>query len=377
MTWNVNSWQNFKAKHIPKYNDDIKTTKNKLANNSGFVDFNNIKNLTHLLSLVPTSNHFVVQMGECAETFENSNSKNITSRLKLIEDFCSYLPSNIKPIKIGRIAGQYSKPRSEEFEIINNIETPVYKGDMFHSFDNREFNSNRMIEAYNYSKQSYDVIKKYDPSIFISHEALNLHYEECLTKLCEDGRYYNLSAHMLWLGEKTRFLESAHVEYLRGIVNPVGIKISNQIPINELISIIKLINPENISGKIILINRMGAKNTLVDFENIVQGIKSSNLNVVWMCDPMHGNTFKTKNNYKTRKLNDIISEITDFANILKKNQVKFGGIHLENSPEDIYECLDNDNDTLGEKYTTLCDPRLNKNQSIKIAQIISELLVAK
>ena len=375
MKWSLNSWQKLSAKHIPQYNDNIESIKNKLSSLDGFINYEEIKNFISILSKVSTSNHFIVQMGECAELFTKSNEQDIISRLNLIEDFCSLLPKKITPVKIGRIAGQYSKPRSEDFELINGVKTPVYKGDMFHDFENRNFDSNRMIEAYNYSKKSYDIIQKQNKDIFTSHEALNLHYEECVTKLAEDGKYYNLSAHMLWLGEKTRFLESAHVEYLRGIANPVGIKISNQIAVDELLEIIKLINPENTLGKIILINRMGSKNTSKDFDNITIAIKKSGLSIIWTCDPMHGNTFKLENNYKTRKLEDIISEITDFANILKKNDIKFGGIHLENSPDDIYECIDNNCNTVGEKYETLCDPRLNRNQSLEIAKLITKLII--
>lgn len=375
MKWSLNSWQKLSAKHIPQYNDNIESIKNKLSSLDGFINYEEIKNFISILSKVSTSNHFIVQMGECAELFTKSNEQDIISRLNLIEDFCSLLPKKITPVKIGRIAGQYSKPRSEDFELINGVKTPVYKGDMFHDFENRNFDSNRMIEAYNYSKKSYDIIQKQNKDIFTSHEALNLHYEECVTKLAEDGKYYNLSAHMLWLGEKTRFLESAHVEYLRGIANPVGIKISNQIAVDELLEIIKLINPENTLGKIILINRMGSKNTSKDFDDITIAIKKSGLSIIWTCDPMHGNTFKLENNYKTRKLEDIISEITDFANILKKNDIKFGGIHLENSPDDIYECIDNNCNTVGEKYETLCDPRLNRNQSLEIAKLITKLII--
>ncbi len=376
MNWFTNSWKNFKTYHIPSYNKDIENIKSNLSDLDGFIDHKDIKNLTYILSLTDDNNYFIVQMGECAELFIDSNKENIISRLDLIEEFCSYLPKNITPIKIGRIAGQYSKPRSEDFEIINNIKTPVYKGDMFHDYFDRELDPIRMIKAYEYSKLSYEIIQEHNKEVFTSHEALNLHYEESLTKKCGDGKYYNLSAHMLWLGEKTRFIDSAHVEYLRGIQNPIGIKISHQISVKDLISIIKLINPTNYKGKIILINRMGAKNTSKYLDNISIEIKDSKLNVLWMCDPMHGNTFKTNTNYKTRKLDDIVAEITDFANILKKNNIKFCGIHLENSPDNIYECIDDSCKILSEaKYKTLCDPRLNRNQSIKIAKLLYKIII--
>lgn len=375
MTWSINSWKNFSIKHVPQYNDDIETTKKTLASLDGFINYKDISILISTLALVNSSNHFIVQMGECAEIFTKSNTPNVLARLNLIEEFCSYLPKTITPIKIGRIAGQYSKPRSEDFEEIDGLKTPVYKGDMFHEFHNREIKATRMLEAYEHSKEIYRIIQKEHKYIFTSHEALNLHYEECVTKLCEDGKHYNLSAHMLWLGEKTRFLQSAHVEYLKGIANPIGIKISNQIAIDDLLNIIELINPQNANGKIILINRMGAQHTLFDLEKIVLGLKNSEINVIWMCDPMHGNTFKAENGFKTRKLDDIISEVTDFATVLKNNGIKFGGIHLENSPEDIYECLDCSDNILGEKYETLCDPRLNKNQSLQVAKLIAKLII--
>jgi 3-deoxy-7-phosphoheptulonate synthase len=178
---------------------------------------------------------------------------------------------------------------------------------------------------------------------------------------------------MLWLGEKTRFLNSAHVEYLKGIENPVGIKVSHNINSQDLIKIIKLLNPQNMSGKIILINRMGAKNTPLYLDNLLAAIKNAGLQVIWTVDPMHGNTYKHEG-YKTRNMQDIISEITDFAAILANQKTKFGGIHLETSPNNIYECTEGDKQTLGEKYETLCDPRLNKEQSFTIAKLLANLI---
>ncbi|MDR0483893.1 MAG: 3-deoxy-7-phosphoheptulonate synthase [Alphaproteobacteria bacterium] len=373
MAWSINSWQNFTTKHMPKYHEDITDIKTQLAKKDSIVDSKSIDELLLLLSKVNDSNYFIMQMGECAELFANATKEDIFSRVNFIEEVCRYFPESLNIIKIGRIAGQYSKPRSEDFEIINDEKTLVYKGDMFHDYMNREIKASRMLLSADVSKRTYDIMQKFNQEIFTSHEALNLHYEEGFTRLI-NSKYYNTSAHMLWLGEKTRFLNSSHVEYLRGISNPVGIKISHNISSADLIKIIRLLNPENIPGKIVLINRMGVKNTHLYLENLLQEVKNTNLNVIWMCDPLHGNTYKDSNNYKVRNLTDIIKEITDFAIILYKHKVKFGGIHLENSPKDIYECVDGSMRNIGEKYETLCDPRLNKEQSFTIAKLLAKLI---
>ncbi|MCL2567469.1 MAG: 3-deoxy-7-phosphoheptulonate synthase [Alphaproteobacteria bacterium] len=367
MTWSNNSWQNFTAIHMPVYNEDIADVKKQLSHKEDIVDAKSINELKNLLK----GNGFIVQMGECAETFADATVEDITSRINFMEKFCEYLPiDNI--IKIGRIAGQYSKPRSEDFEVVDGKKISVYKGDMFHDYNNRVINPQRMLLAYEAAQKSYEIIKNSGKKIFISHEALNLHFEAGLTKLI-NGKHYNVSAHMLWLGEKTRFLKSAHIEYLRGIENPIGIKISSNINTEDLITIIKLLNPQNAAGKIILINRMGAKNTPMFLENLLIAVKNAGLSVIWIVDPMHGNTYK-ENNYKTRNLQDILQEITDFAVILQKQGVKFGGIHLENSPKQIYECIENNKPLVPEKYKTLCDPRLNQNQSFVVAELLVKLI---
>ncbi|MDR2007630.1 MAG: 3-deoxy-7-phosphoheptulonate synthase [Alphaproteobacteria bacterium] len=368
MNWSTNSWQKFTAIHMPKYNEDIDDIKRQLSAKDGIVAPDSINAFKQRLC----GGGFIVQMGECAETFANATDDDINNRINFIEEFCNLLPvDNI--IKIGRIAGQYSKPRSEDFEEVNGEKIPVYKGDMFHDYTLRQLDPKRMLLAYEASKKSYEIILQSAKPILTSHEALNLHYEEAMTRLCEDNKYYNVSAHMLWLGEKTRFRASAHVEYLRGIENPIGIKVSHKIEIGDLIEIIKLLNPQNKLGKIILISRMGVKHTPIFLENILSAVKNAGLHVVWTADPMHGNTYKNENNYKTRNLADIITEISDFAEILAKNGVKFGGIHLENSPNDIYECV-GDVKELGTKYETLCDPRLNKEQSFAIAELLAKLI---
>lgn len=371
MTWKITSWRNYLVKQIPQYPvDDLVKIQKKLQYLQPLVSVSKVNALKQQLETLQKNNGFIVQLGECAEAFSQANYEDVTQRIQLISEFSQILSNKRNIVPIGRIAGQYAKPRSSHFEH-NGVH--IYKGDMVHDYTSRQLDTTRFLLAYENSVKTLKYMKPYE-EIYTSHEALMLPYEECFTYKI-NNIYYNLTAHMLWLGDKTRFLNSAHVEYLRGIANPIGIKISHHVNTHELCQIIKILNPTNAYNKIILINRMGIKYIKEHLPPLIQGIKQNNLQVHWLCDPMHGNTFST-NNYKTRDMFAIIKEVELFQAILTENQVYFAGIHLEATYQNVTECLDNkiSSQNLGNNYQTLCDPRLNKEQTIELARIIKDLL---
>ncbi len=441
--WNLESWKNYKIKQHPQWEEHPKINyiKKKLANYPQLVFKNEIKTLKNRLSQVEDGKYYVIQGGDCAETFSDFNSEIIKNKLNILLQMSivlSYRTSK-KALRIGRIAGQFAKPRTNLTEIVDNIEIPSYRGDAVNSIDpdllSRTPDPNRMIEAYNQSAYTMNMIrsiinagytniknannwdidfikstsqgKKYkeiidkllkaisfidtvDNSIYpnvklelyefyTSHEGLLLDYEQALSRYdCNEKKYYDFSGHMIWVGDRTRRLDSAHIEFVSGIENPIGIKIGPSIDEEELIDIIKKVNPYNEKGKIVLISRLGVDNIENILPNLIQKIKKKNLNAVWICDPMHGNTFNNKYGYKTRHFNTILNELESYINIHKKLKSFPGGIHIEFTGEDVTECLGGlqniDDTALMKRYETACDPRLNNKQSLELIFRLTDLL---
>ncbi len=374
MTWIPSTWEKFPHKHIPKYSKNLREVKRELLRRDPLVDFKDIITLKNQLSAVESNKLFIVQMGECAERFSQSTEDDVQSRVTTLNNFCLLFKGLKKIIKIGRMAGQYTKPRSHDFELSGGQLVQSYKGDIVHDFYDRKIDSKRLLLAYDNSKLTLDILRNMNENIFVSHEALNLHYEECMSTVQEDNKYYNLSAHSLWLGERTRFKTSAHVEYLRGVHNPIGIKISSEIVLEDLLSIIKILNPSDEIGKIMLICRFGHLKVGKYLGEIITAVENNKLNVLWLCDPMHGNTFVNANGIKSRRIEDIKKELINFTQIMNGHNKYIAGVHLENSWEDIYECEEENNLVDNLKYKTLCDPRLNSSQSIEIGKLLTTLL---
>ena len=347
--------------------------------------------------------------------------------------------ANVPVVKVGRLAGQFAKPRSSPKEQKDGIELPSYLGDIINSinFDekSREPNPNRMIEAYNQSASTQNLIRAFatggyadlsyvqnwnldfvknspqgsafkeiadriseslsfmnacginsktsrelaESNFFISHEALLLPYESCFVRIdSTTGDWYDVSAHMVWIGDRTRQIDGAHVEFCSGISNPIGIKVGPLTDSDELLKLIEILNPKNETGKIILIVRMGFKKIEKLFTKILRKIKNSGLNVVWSCDPMHGNIEKSNSGYKTRKFANILEEVKLFFEIHKKEGTYAGGIHLEMTGQNVTECLGGmqkiTDEDLVARYHTHCDPRLNASQSIELAFLLASSL---
>jgi len=440
--WNLNSWKNFEIlqqpnwPHISQYNQIIQ----KLCSYPSLIFQNQITQLKQRLIQVENNKAFLIQGGECAESFKEFSENSIKNKLKILFQMATIISygASIETVKIGRIAGQYAKPRTLQLETRSGITLPAYRGDsindMAFNLKPRTPNPKRLLEAYNKSTATLNLIqpiiknefknlkhfwniemlnhsKVYnrfekiiqninkslkffnaisnDVNLFneekfnefyISHECLLLDYESALTRK-NNNQYYNASAHMVWLGDRTRTINSAHVEYLSGIENPIGIKCGPDLDIGDLKLIIKKINPQNEKGKIVLICRLGVKKIKNQLPKIINMITRNQLNVIWSCDPMHGNTYKSKNNYKTRNFSTIIKELQLFFDIHHNHKTNANGVHFELTPNDVTECVGGirniKESDLHIKYETSCDPRLNHEQSIELAFLITDLIKEK
>ena len=433
--WTTKSYiiKKFEKLQQPVWGDEkkLKSIKKQLKNMPPLVFSGEIENLRNELKEVECGNRFILHGGCCAESFEDSTGTNIRDDLNVLTKM-SFLINSLgekRVLKIGRIAGQFAKPRSSTYETIDGKQIYSYRGDMVNNFEANEQaripNPEKMLKGYFYSASTLNLLRGFaeggyeslksvykwplklpkqiqikidniqkafhmfmdtnkmngrylDSRYFTSHEALLLDYEEVMIRkssLIKKDGWYGCSAHLLWIGERTRSLNSAHIELLRGIENPIGIKIGPKAVPSDVIKIIKTLNKENESGKILLIIRMGSKNIKKSLTPIIKAVQKEKLNVIWITDPMHENTFK-KGNHKTRDVCEIKKEITLFFDICMKNSTIPSGVHLEMTGKDVYECIDSKNSKkkLGEKYDTLCDPRLNTEQSISVALHIADLL---
>ena len=440
--WSPSSWRTKPAKHLPIYKDenDLINSIEKIRKFPPLVFAGEARSLKSKLANVADGKAFLLQGGDCAESFIDFHPDNIKNSFKVILQMAVVLTfgASCPVVKVGRIAGQFAKPRSSDKETINGIELESYKGDIINGIDftkeDRSPDPERLIQAYNQSASTLNLLRAfsqggyanlnkihqwnlnfveeenankfsqiadrideclafmkacgindsnvsqiYETEFFTSHEALLLEYEEALTRIdSTTGNWYDVSAHMLWVGDRTRQLDGAHIEFVSGIENPLGIKVGPTSDPVELLKIIDYINPANEAGKVTLICRMGADKIDNHLPAIIKKIQSEGKIVVWACDPMHGNTIKSKTGFKTRPVKNIFSEIQKFFAIHKSIGTYPGGIHLEMTGSDVTECMGGlqqiTDEDLKNRYHTFCDPRLNASQSLEIAFLISEYL---
>ena len=441
--WTPYSWKSKKALHQPNYLDEKKLDKTvkKMKKLPPLVFAGEVRSLKKELAKCVDGQGFLLQAGDCAESFAEFHPNYIRDTFRVIMQMAVILSfaAGVPVVKVGRLAGQFAKPRSSPIEEKSGKKLPSYLGDMINaiSFDekSREHNPERMLQAYNQAAstqnllrafayggyadlstiQSWnlDFVKKskqgsdfkiladriseclnfinacginnknvrqlYETNFFISHEALLLPYESAFTRIdSTTGNWYDVSTHMVWIGDRTRQLDGAHVEFCKGISNPIGIKVGPTANANDIIKLVNKINPENEKGKIVLIVRMGAKKINELFPKLLKQFKKSNLNIVWSCDPMHANIEKSKSGYKTRNFKNILSEVKSFFKIHKDFGSYAGGIHLEMTGQNVTECIGglqkiSDKD-LSSRYHTHCDPRLNASQSIELAFLMASHL---
>ena len=440
--WSPSSWRKKNALHMPKYIDEkhLNKTLEEISKFPPLVFAGEARLLKEKLSDVSKGKAFMLQGGDCAESFADFHPDNIRDTFKVILQMAVVLTfgSSCPVVKVGRIAGQFAKPRSQDTEIVNGIEMESYKGDIINSIEftkeSRKPDPNRLIRAYNQSAATLNLIRAfsqggfanlnkihqwnlnfveeenakkfreislrideclafmnacgineknvrqlYETEFYTSHEALLLDYEEAMTRIdSTTGKWYDVSAHMLWVGDRTRQLDGSHIEFLKGIENPIGIKVGPSTDPEELIKILSVLNPNNESGRVTLICRMGADKINSILPNIIKIVKKEGSNVVWACDPMHGNTIKSNTGYKTRPLKNIFSEIQKFFQIHKSIGTYPGGVHLEMTGQDVTECMGGlqeiTDEDLKNRYHTFCDPRLNASQSLELAFLISDFL---
>ena len=441
--WTPSSWQTFPAVQQPQW-PDTGALDNALKQISAFpplVFAGEARSLQTSLGQVASGNAFLLQAGDCAESFEEFSAVNIREKLRVILQMAVMLTYSmgVPVVKVGRIAGQFAKPRSNNTETIDGVELPVFRGHMVNGpdahADARIPNPDRLVQAYHQAASTLNLVraftkggfadlnrvhawnqefvaqsaegKRYEDvaseieralafmracgidtetntalhqvDVYTSHEALILGYEEALTRQDSlTGGWYDCSAHMLWIGERTRQLDGAHVEFLRGVGNPLGCKIGKTTDVDYVLSLCETLNPARIPGRLTLISRMGANDVEEALRPLLRAVRDAGHPVVWACDPMHGNTYSAPNGRKTRHLEDIIKEITGFVKAHRAEGTWPGGIHIELTGENVTECLGGSeglgNDDLDTRYETVCDPRLNARQSIDLAFRVAELI---
>ncbi len=445
MTWKPNSWRNYPVVQMPTYSDESKvnSVEAKLSFKPPLVFAGEVQVLKKSLALAEKGNAFILQGGDCAESFSQFSANGIRDTFKVLLQMAVILTygSSIPIIKIGRIAGQFAKPRSSDVEIIDGIELPSYRGDMINDMEfnktARQPDPQRLIDGYEQSAATLNLIRAFaqggmanlekvhewtlgflndtpetdkyreianriseslnfmkacgltsssvpqlrETDFFTSHEALLLNYEEALTRedtITAEKGWYATSAHLLWVGDRTRQFDHGHIEYLSGIQNPVGIKCGPSLEKDDLIRLLDKVNPNNESGKVVLICRMGSEKVNEHLPKLIKNIKANGKNVTWCCDPMHGNTIKASNGYKTRRVAEILNEVNNFFLVHKSEGTLPGGVHFEMTGSNVTECLGGANEVkesdLGSRYHTHCDPRLNGSQSLELAFLVSDLI---
>lgn len=440
--WTPRSWRDKPVDQIPEYPDKARLahTEKVLGRYPPLVLTAEILRLKYMLSQVASGDAFLLQGGDCAESFDDFGNDGLRDTFRVLLQMSVILTfgSACPVVKVGRFAGQFAKPRSSSTETRDGIELESYKGDIVNSaqFDARarKPDPERMLTAYFQASASLNLIRAFaqgglanlnqvhswnldfvaetpqsarygeladrltetlefmaacgltpettpqisETDLFTSHEALLLPYEEALTRRGPDGEWYDCSAHMLWIGNRTRALDGAHIEYARGIANPIGIKCGPNIEVDDLMRLLDALDPHNDPGRITLITRMGVRQTKEALPRLIRAVTGSGHQVVWSCDPMHANTHVSKTGYKTRDFNDILSEVRVFFEVHTAEGTFPGGIHIEMTGRNVTECTGGAHDITEERlvdhYDTLCDPRLNASQGLELAFLISEEL---
>ncbi|WP_336279173.1 class II 3-deoxy-7-phosphoheptulonate synthase [Bartonella sp. CB175] len=440
--WAPDSWRVKPIKQVPTYPDKsvLEDVEQKLRSYPPLVFAGEARNLKNELAAVAEGQAFLLQGGDCAESFAEHEADNIRDFFRVFLQMAIVLTfGSSKPVvKVGRIAGQFAKPRSFDMERKDGTELPVYRGDIINgiefSTDSRVPDPRRMSMAYRQSAATLNLLRAFsqggyanlenvhawmlsfisnspqgeryellarriseainfmrsigitpktnsvlrETSFYTSHEALLLGYEEALTRIdSTSGHWYATSGHMLWIGDRTRQIDHAHIEYCRGIKNPIGLKCGPSIEPNELLSLIDILNPRNEPGRLTLIARFGYDKIENHLPKLVRAIKREKRKVIWSCDPMHGNTV-TINGYKTRPFDYVLKEVEKFFSIHHGEGTYPGGIHIEMTGRNVTECTGGAHaisvENLADRYHTHCDPRLNADQALELAFLVAELL---
>lgn len=439
--WSPSSWRDKPAKQMPNYPDEValQQAEENLANKPPLVFAGEARRLKKALAQATHGEAFLLQGGDCAESFAEFNATNIRDSFRVLLQMAVILTfaGSMPVVKVGRMAGQFAKPRSSDDETIDGVTLPSYRGDIINRLafekDARQPDPSRMIEAYHQASSTLNLLRAFakggyadlmqvnkwnldfvkdsplghkyedmsnriqealefmnacgingdkvaairETDFYTSHEALLLPYEEALTRVdSTTGDFYGTSAHLLWIGARTDQLDGAQVEYVRGINNPIGMKCSPSTDPDQLLKVIDKINPENEAGRLVLYSRMGADQVEEKLTPLLKATKAGGRNVLWACDPMHGNTIKSSTGFKTRPFDSVLGEVKGFFRACRDQDVFPGGVHIEMTGQNVTECTGGQfavsDEDLSSRYHTHCDPRLNANQSLELAFQIAE-----
>lgn len=444
--WTPQTWRDRPAQQIPTDYPDVGAVarvEGELRTMPPLVFAGEARALKAELAKVAAGEAFLLQGGDCAESFKEFHADNIRDSFRVILQMAVILTfAGGKPVvKLGRIAGQFAKPRSSQVEVVGEVSLPSYRGDIVNGMEfeaaSRTPDPERLLKAYHQSAATLNLLRAFAgggyadlynvhrwtlgfvadsplgaryreladkisetlsfmsaigitpdrmPELhrvdfFTSHEALLLNYEEALTRVdSTTGDWYDTSAHLIWIGERTRQLDGAHVEFARGVKNPVGVKCGPTMEADELLRLIDVLSPDNEPGRLTLIGRFGADKVADRLPRLMAATRREGRNVVWSIDPMHGNTLKAQNGYKTRPFDRILSEVKGFVEVAEAEGVHPGGVHLEMTGQDVTECLGGAHrvteDDLSSRYHTHCDPRLNADQALELAFLLAERMKA-
>lgn len=389
--WSPTSWKTHLDQQAIIYPDNqhLEDVCYQLNQLPALVDVEEVIQLKKSIALAGKGEAFILQGGDCAESFNDCRTEIIRNKMNILFEMSQILLKNVgKPIiQIGRIAGQYAKPRSSHYETLNGMTLPSYRGDLINlpafNLTARTPNPNFLLQGYHCAALTLNDIRKIlneemkKENFYTSHEALHLHYEAALTRRMPNNEgWYNLSTHMPWIGLRTAIKESAHIEFARGIQNPIGIKIGPCITPEWLSSLIALLNPKHEEGKILLIGRFGVNMIDTVLPKLIETTQKSKIPVTWISDPMHGNTEVTSDGIKTRHFDNILKELKTSFHIHRYLKSHLGGVHFELTGENVTECLGGSRglspEDLSRAYHSLVDPRLNYEQSLEMSVQLSQ-----
>ncbi len=441
-TWSKSDWRNKPRVQMPEYTDAgaLAAAEAQLSQYPPLVFAGEVRKLKSSLAAVSRGDAFLLQGGDCAESFAEFSADSIRDTFKVMLQMAMVLTfgAKVPVVKVGRMAGQFAKPRSAPTETQNGVELPSYRGDIINDLDftpeARIPNPQKMLQAYTQSAASLNLVRAFSTGgyadvhqvhawtlgftdreeaekyrdmanrisnaldfmkaagvnqetahtlqsvdFYTSHEALLLEYEEALCRIdSTSGLPVAGSGHMIWIGDRTRQPDGAHVEFARGVQNPIGLKCGPTTTADDLKVLMSKLNPNNEAGRLTLIARFGAGNVGEHLPRLIKAVKEEGANVVWSCDPMHGNTIKSSTGYKTRPFESVLREVREFFAIHKSENTVPGGVHFEMTGKDVTECTGGvravTDEDLSDRYHTACDPRLNASQSLELAFLVAEEL---
>ncbi len=441
--WSLDAWRGLPIKQQPEYPDAeaLAEVEAKMRNYPPLVFAGEARRLRDLLGDASEGKAFLLQGGDCAESFAEFHPDNIRDTFRVLLQMAAVMTfgAAVPVVKVGRMAGQFAKPRSEPMEVRDGVELPSYRGDVVNGIEftaeARTPDPARLLQAYGQAASTLNLIRAFshggysglhrvhrwnlgfvdnspageryreladritealsfmeacgltpesipvlrETDFYTSHEALLLGYEQAMTRIdSTTGQWYDTSAHMLWIGDRTRQVDGAHVDFMRGIGNPLGLKAGPTLESDDLLRLFDVLNPDNEAGRVTVICRMGVDKVESHLPPLIRAVEREGRKILWSCDPMHANTIKASNGYKTRHVDHILSEVRSFFDVHQAEGTHAGGLHFEMTGQDVTECLGGAQEisehNLADRYHTHCDPRLNASQSLELAFLVSDML---